>query len=95
LPAWISLTRCVTSTVRNIVLDAGVGAHTAVDFLVAYEVTGNTAINIAEVQAVNATGSTQIDTANMHVYAQDLVQLSNVNFGLTALGINASEIHFS
>jgi len=85
----------VTSTVGNIVLDAGVAAHNAVDFLVAYEVAGNTAINIAEVQVVNTSGSTQTDTANMHVYAQDLVQLANVNFGLTALGINASEIHFS
>jgi hypothetical protein len=85
----------VTPTVGNIVLDQGITAGHSEDFLVAYEVAGGTAINIAEVMAVNTTGSTQHDTANMHIYAQDLAHLANISFGLTALGINAGEIHFS
>jgi hypothetical protein len=57
-------------------------------------VQGGTAINIAEVHVFNSGGTTN-NTANMDVYAQDLVHLAGINFGLTALGVNLGEIHFS
>ena len=87
----------VTPTVGDITLAKGVAAHTSIDILVAYEVAGGGAINVAEVMVDNTTGGTLTSTAaaGMHVYAQDLVHLTGISFGLTELGINAGEIHFA
>ena len=64
------------------------GGH-SIDFLVAYEVSGNTGVDIAEVHAVAAAGTTA-NTAAMHIYAQDLVFLPGVS--LTQFGLNLGEI---
>jgi hypothetical protein len=83
-----------TETVGNIHLGANIANGATVDFLVAYEVQGGTAINIADVEVHNGSGAATNDTGVMQVYAWDMVHLANVAFGLTALGINAGEIHF-
>jgi hypothetical protein len=84
----------VTGTVGDFKLGFNLAHNASADFLVAYEVQGGTAINIAEVHVFNSGGTTN-NTANMDVYAQDLVHLAGINFGLTALGVNLGEIHFS
>jgi hypothetical protein len=85
----------VTNTVGDFKLGFSLASDASTDFLVAYEVQGGASINIAEVHAFNPNGGSTNNTANMDIYAQDLVHLAGINFNLTTLGINLGEIHFS
>jgi len=83
----------VTGTIGNFSLGFAVGGHSSTDFLVAYEVSGNTGVDIAEVHAVNTSGTATANTASLEIFAQDLVSLPGVT--LTGLGLNLGEIHFT
>jgi hypothetical protein len=71
MPVW-SLKIEVVLAGGNFV--TGINVH----MLIAYNA-GNNVVNIADVDFVNASGSNQTSTANVNVYASDMVSLTGVS----------------
>jgi hypothetical protein len=75
----------------NINLGTSLNNNAEIDMLVAYS-TG-IAINIADVHFVNTSGTATSNTANMHVFASDMVSIVGQT-SLAALSANAGDIIF-
>jgi hypothetical protein len=72
-----------------VVLPGGIGPGKHLHLLVAYDA-GNSAVRIADVDLVNLSGSPQSSTADLNVYASDMVHL----VGVSLSGLTADNIHF-
>ncbi len=82
-------------TVGNISLDQTLGAHNMEHLLIAYEVSGGTGVNIADVTIINTTGTAIggfVDTANpkVSVSAVDLIDI----VGQNVAQFDAHNFHF-
>jgi hypothetical protein len=75
-----------------VVLPGHIGAGDQMHILVAYDASDafNNYVNIADVDLVNTTASNQSSTANLHVYASDMVSL----VGVPLASLAAANIQF-